>query len=1455
MPNYNTDEQFQKDADKVKNKAQNAAKKAGKKLANKAKQALKKAAKAALKAAKEASKTSLKTVLWANPITWIVVAIIVLIFLGIFVIWCVTEDDVDNAKIATNATYSESYAETLELVSTAFYQKYSDQSFYFYLQEPTESEETAEVDYSGKTYEELNGIKSKGLTQSSYKNYIEDIDGYEDVVKIHYATLAVLDAELNGAGTSDGAYNPEQLIKMVYTGEECNIDSEDFDSEKWACVTEKESVSCEVDEEGKLTDDAKKAGCSLSNKPEDSTTWEEEDVSVRATLKLGDLTEAQSTKYELQDDETYSRTEETETSTADYGLGSIVHYKAYFQPSRVTDYEIKTITYVDTDWKYDDGGSPIVSTTWKSLDADTQENIMTTFKYDGSDSGDMRLTKTEGTNKTGLYEVEDQIVYKDWIKLADTCGNGDYSSCYSNWDEWGTDEPGISTGLYDTEVVYAITDAITYAGKLNAKVIQKWTDLSTATHSQDGVYFKDYTTSKDTTFNNTDTVDSLGYDSVGYKKLYGPNGLLGYISGSANNVRWIEKKVNDEGGKNVPDYEWVSAHSSKNDTYCDNNYNATPTQNTNCKNVGHTIQNGTKTVYTISYTPGYWRATLVRDKDGNLNTQITEIGKEETKTCNECTYEEYKKIKDEADNENKESSKYTWYWTPSYKFIVSAEAEGTFQIKLVSHSASSTTNVEGTEYLKDYIDNYESYVPNKSTTFGCYTGTTSSFVENSSVGIGDYDSLSTCSDKNYKYSISSSNLARMTTFNFDSMSQEQIDVFNKILQYSKESNTSDIEMDDEGIEVAENFSSDYTAKLITLKTTYRDALKKAEAKYGIDQNVLVLLLYASDSLNTKNIVNLKCDATNGCQYEKIDIFDNAKGKQSKTVTVSSGGTSTTLIMNAAAKLQYLLKKYNGNLPLAILDYDIGTEGVKKVLEQYEKISGVSYSQAVADIYEVGWAHFITAGIKKAESDGIAINDSANGSFTKAFFKNMKISNITWRHRITLVFTVTNVKTWKRTSMTDKISNSVKLGKESPEKTKMLYYLTTNDYENYKKYWSFLVSGQKKWDDLYIPEGEENPVGTYHENIKGPENNAKKISLQISDSYVEDIMQKALLIAGDMSYKEASQLSSDYLLQKIGNSEIVTIEPDFKSYIGSNLATPAKEYKTVETSSGYGENYVWTIEVEEGEDIMSITDGEISEVNSDGVIVYIKKKGAQISYDGLKDIEVEKGDDASKQALGKSKGEVRITVYIDGEYYSMKSFMDQYVAAQNSSSSAFASMFTGSFGSYAGKLVLNPDELWSVINQTSVTGAISTQCTMFTNFMMETYWGISGVGINGNGNIKVERIKEVLGDQVGSISNDLSDFGDTAYNLAFSWDDGEYGHTGWINEYNRDEGYIIVSQGNVCNGGIQWKYKYSLEEWESVAGDAITYITLADGNYNTVSDSEIFQGFDVINESETAETKY
>lgn len=1411
---------------------------------------------------------------------WIVLAIVGLVIIT----WVVgvfedVYDDLVNTETVRSVEAQYTSNEMLdEMNTTAFYTKYSEQSYYYFLLEPTEEEREDAKKYSDSTYEELGGLEEQGLTQASNENYVEDIDGYEEVVSLSYSKLALLDRYLNGAGDT-GYYNPEQFLKLPYFGESCTVTSEDFNVDKWGCVTTAgttKEVTCEVNSRGELTTESKNKNCTMGDDYKSGKeSWTETvtlEKDLTEKLKLGDITEAESTKYEEDIDGKLTATEEKEVSTADYGLASVVRFKAYLQPSRVTNYKLKNVTYVLEDWDFDSGSSentPIINRTWSSLTDEEKEYILSEFKY-----GNNKGSSTQGlvtTNETGIYDVEDEIVYKEWApafeKITSTT---DYTGL--DWDKWAASDPGISTGVYETTIAYAIDKAMTFAGDLNLKVSYKWNDLGESTHTQTGTYVKDYTTSEHGKDFEEYTIPE-GSLYTGYKKVYVSGKFVGYALASEK-FEWHEGKLTTDINGESRDKATTTKKSEKS---CEAEWAALTTNSSgiaknawmeNCTQIDVPTTKKEKW-YEITYEPGYWTIHLVKDTNWNGTDQDYEIGKEDAKSESGWESEggssKYNNIKNEYKSENKKDDKYVWNYTPTYEFKISAYTSGTFQMKLVSHTSSLNTSVDVNEtYFNDYLENYKSYINNQtSTIFACYSTSgattdadgnwTEDSIESMTINSEVSDSGNVnikmgtdCSDTDFMLATSSST-GNMTAFNYNEQTELQKTKLKSVLKLNfNNDDENDIAITDDKIEVPETFTSDLGIALTKTNADYKNEIKKAEARYGVDKNLLILMLYTTKD-NSK-FGGLHCDATDGCSLGTVDIFDNAKDGYNETKTISTA-TKALSIYSMAAKMQTLLKRYDGNLLLALLDYNVGREATDKILEVYEKDMGIPKEETISNQNDTTWYHYVNEVISNPDKYGISVNEGAYSTFVGDVINNMRYTNFFWRYRKENNDVVTKI--WKRYGLEDRLTNAFDSSEQATNKVRMLYSLKKDNSENLKKYWNLISNGQKSWNSgVYLDNGTYT-LPTY--------SNAIEIEPDITDISMRDIKLRVLTTGTNLSVQEARKLTDVQILRQIGSSNKLTIAANYRTLLGK-IQAPADTYTTNKEKSALAGSvyaYKWVINTDEDAEIYSITQGIVSGVGNSVVRVVYEKKNLEVVYSGLKDIEVEKDDEVKSKTIGKSTGEVTIWLYIDGENYDMKQFVDQMQAQKNASSSAFMGLFTGSFGSFAGKVIENPEDLWAIISQYStISGADinDTQCTTFTNFMMQSYWGIENEAINGNGNAKVERIKEVLGDRVTEITNNLEDFGDQQTNIAFSWDDGDCGHTGWINEYNRDEGYVIVSQGNINGGGIQWKYKYSLEEWESTLGENVQYIAWEGEDMADKTDEEVWYDTEIIAPYEIGESE-
>ena len=214
----NTSAETTEAIDKIGNQAKNAVSGVAKKGIRKATNGIKNAAKNLIKkAAQVALKAVIHLITAFFPVFLVAIGIIIVVVIFANLDFLSNYNDKADNQDYSNEKVAITNAQMSNVLSAVFYNKYSDQSFYFTLSEPNETAMDTELNsYSGKTYEELKGEKNRGLTQAGYDNYINDIDGYEENVKLTSGMLSTLDKYLNNAGEPNGYYYPEQFIKALY---------------------------------------------------------------------------------------------------------------------------------------------------------------------------------------------------------------------------------------------------------------------------------------------------------------------------------------------------------------------------------------------------------------------------------------------------------------------------------------------------------------------------------------------------------------------------------------------------------------------------------------------------------------------------------------------------------------------------------------------------------------------------------------------------------------------------------------------------------------------------------------------------------------------------------------------------------------------------------------------------------------------------------------------------------------------------------------------------------------------------------------------------------------------------------------------------------------------------------------------------------------------------------------
>lgn len=1452
--------EFDKTGNEVEQGVKDLGNAATKKATNGIKNGLKKIAKKVGKVASEAVKKVIVTLL---PYVAIVLGIVLVIILILILF-----ESIRNGRISRGmATPVSSDVQTI--YESIIYNKYADQSYYFVLDEPSDEEQQNEKDnYSGKKYKQLNGEKNKGLTQGSITNYVSDVENYESKIRLNASRLKSLDIELNRYGQNDGVLYPEQFIKMVYVGDSCNPNADDFDIK--AC-------------------------------------------------KLGDLDKAESTKFIEQTDGTYiASQDEKEKSVFDYGLGSLIHYQAYYQPYRVVDYKIETVSYVNDDWKFGDSADAIERKNWNSLSEEKQTEILEKYKY-GNHTYQASVGTGEGLvdlieqNQTGIYDVAEQIVRKNWEDI-DAYKKG-------NQAKWGISEPGISTGLPQTEVVYAIDYALAYYGPVNLKVTQNWTDLGDADHVQTGTYIKDFVSDKSENFKVYNIPDNGNVE--GLKRLIQGNHVVGFIKGDPD---WVPATFEE--------YETPingREETVKNDAqYCRSKLNSDDglmiaNEFSRCLSETHTKITSPTTSYTVVYIPGYWKYTIVRDENGipvNREGKIS-YNANYSYTCEGKKNDDYYNFFKHDVNEGKYSDMVAWRYEPSYVFPIQAYTKGTLQVNLVKHAGVSAKITEQSlDYLKKYINNYKIYLPHENgLTYSCYTSSnldnpaesmpygaevTIKMKETAELAQKDESELTIeeyCKkmfdDADYLNCVELKKTEleekgeedETTTYTEEEVivSQTQNDMWDKddcwydtfalannygntyhhetasdwdlnslpdahrqkivwILGLLENEEFGPIEMNNESIEYSDTFDLDAKTKIAAITAKYSDELKNISGKYGIDKNLLTTMMYVGNELGfgTDN-PGLFCDK--GCKLEDVEILSSGINEETKDITINP---SSNIIEFTAAKMQNLLEKYNGNVLIALLEFNVGEDATNKIFDIYKEQTGISKNNAIKDKYNTGWYHFVKEVVSKPEKYELTLSSFARENYVAMIVANMQTSSFIWVKRVRHWIDWTPLsapyiasESWNKYAIFDGQEMYIENSENDAKTVEALYNLRKNRGKSYKEYWHILTAGQKPWESgIYAKKGEYNQkayldyASTY---IMRENPSDHKVD---HERQVEAIIKNSSSVC---SYLDKNELSN--CLDEIG-SEDLDIVVDYKDVIGTYLAVPAKQYKTNEEDSNpEGKLPLWAIDVDAGEDIYSITSGVVQTVGNNSVSVYIENKKLLVKYNGLENIEVVKDDEIQPgTTLGKSKGEVYITISsIDDEFevsYDMRIFINNFNNEQNESSRFFSNVLLQYLGGFSDKILSDTerDALWKEIyaNLKIEGWTGDRQCTMFVNYMVQTYWGdaiLRSYGqflkVAGAGYQKVDALKNVYGNILVSPTTILPQEGS---NIAFSWSDGGMGHTGWIHECKYDpdaegHGYVIVSQGNIYDhgewGNIQWQWRYDWDTWMSTCPEGSTqYIWLS-----------------------------
>jgi len=619
-----------------------------------------------------------------------------------------------------------------------FYQKYSAMSVYAMVDMENIEKGNAEVcpaadgagvpygtntdSCSGNTFDELTGTKFADIDQEHLYQQdteewnemrIADIDGREKYLAVSAGAIYNLDSRLN-----DGIIYPQQFIRPVAA--DCTEDISAFLSDN----------SNDRNKDGRVTIE----DCRIRNYDEAGNPAP---TGIDAAEYLDNtlyLSSAQSQKF--------SNSEQADTDTGrssavkldgktegqwDYGLGTLAHYKAYFQPSRIADYYVDQIDVICTGDGTAGNGFQLDACTEKKFG-----DIVTMTRQEDDLMSWMDTLKevyrggvcSDGENIMGcgghLYVPDSVLYYRDWHEFyntyaehiedihdfvyRDTERTGEYpGAAIADQEDW-LKEPAVSTGIPATEVKYVIDYALTYAGSVSYNIAQDWITQTSAEHTQEYSYkiSRNFSGSnvEDTIQNqeltghsNADSISEYEYDAC----LYYEGAMKQCGFGEEENLIWVEEDTRIEGE---------------------------PFEDT------RTVMNPECWIETEYYTylpkAGCSEEQLYQQEKFMNDSQVHEVYiPAHYEDSNGNIYYEGEIISEEQLIENGISDQRTAYtWGEEVSGILSAHKKGELQTYAVYYTSSvpETEDIVGIDYLEQYISNYKAYIPDpeEDSKWSCY---------------------------------------------------------------------------------------------------------------------------------------------------------------------------------------------------------------------------------------------------------------------------------------------------------------------------------------------------------------------------------------------------------------------------------------------------------------------------------------------------------------------------------------------------------------------------------------------------------------------------------------------------------------------------------------------------------------------------------------------------------------
>lgn len=683
--------------------------------------------------------TSLISAIASNPIILAIIGLVVLlviliIFLGAMV---KDQDDKQSGNYAGNTTpaNSEQLNSIAQTWTGMYYQKYSEMSVYANVDlshvknqdiDGCDSSGDFVDGCSGMSYQDLTSVDPNSIdetklyqegTQDWIDKKIQDINGSEKYLQLSAGALSELDSKLN-----DGFMNPEQFIRPTYT----NCFADDFDWSNKANDTDKDGKVTWKDCQVQHTD---KDGNAVDRVVEDDSNKYWLDHSLYLTF-------AKSTKFDKDDNGNLTKTNEKTDGQWDYGLGTVAHYTAYFQPSRVNGYYIDNVDVICTgDGKVGDNIDFDACKDKKFGDVvnvDISKSEAPSMLADGGAirsiySGGKCDPDAPGGCGGKLYVPNSTLYFKDWEggfktyssnedKLNQDEGNNEY--IYTSEDNSGEyptvgltdsskwmDEPALSTGIPATEVKYVIDSADTFAGKVSFDIAQAWITQGTAEHTQ----MLEWTVTKN--FEGSDitkTVDSQGLDSDDNKDSLQSydnqvyvyyNGAKAEKSDKNTRLHWVDET----------DTEITPARKETQEYPCKIVVNDGWVVNANEPGGGHydssRYKEESSTCEKEVDIPAVRRHTSAHYEDDNGNAYYE---------GNIVNLSQFQVNYNEGENYTpaKSDDRSLYSWGAQITAVISVHKQGDLQTYSVYYQGSEPTlkDTVGTKYLDQYISEYSTYV-------------------------------------------------------------------------------------------------------------------------------------------------------------------------------------------------------------------------------------------------------------------------------------------------------------------------------------------------------------------------------------------------------------------------------------------------------------------------------------------------------------------------------------------------------------------------------------------------------------------------------------------------------------------------------------------------------------------------------------------------------------------------